>query len=166
VSLLPNGKVGYQTKKGQALELTPEKFVSRLAALIPRKGMHLTVGYGVFASAHSLRDKVMKAREVEKPTETQEKLPFEEKKKQKPSRRDWAELQRRTFLEDVLKCPCGGTRRILAVVTHCDEALASLKGMGVELSPSDIRETGPPPPPLPDTQLRLYSRHKNQESRR
>ena len=137
------------------MELTAEKFVSRLAALIPRKGMHLTVGYGVFASAHSLRDKVMKAREVEKPTGTQEKLPFEEKKKQKPPRIDWAELQRRTFLEDVLKCPCGGTRRVLAVVTRRDETVASLKRMGVELPPSDVRETGPPPPQIPDTQLRL-----------
>ena len=45
--------------------------MSRLASLVPRKGMHLTVGYGVFASAHSLRDKVMKAPEVEKPIGTE-----------------------------------------------------------------------------------------------
>ena len=134
--------------------MTPEKFVSRLAALIPRKGMHLTVGYGVFASAHSLRDKVMKTPEEEVPIGTQEKLAFKVKKKLQPPRINWAELLRRTFLEDVLKCPCGGTRRILAVVKDSDEAMASLKRMGVELPPTRIREREPPPLP-PDRQLRL-----------
>ena len=146
--------MGYRTKRGQALEFTPEEFVSRLASLVPRKGMHLTVGYGVFASAHSLRDKVMKTPKVEVPIATQAKLPFEAKKRLRPPRLHWAELLRRTFLEDVLRCPCGGTRRIVAVVKDSDEALASLKRMGVELPPTSIREREPPPLP-PDRQLRL-----------
>lgn len=82
-----------------------------LAVLIPSKGMHLTVGYGVFASAHSVRDKVMKTPEVEVHISTQEKLDFKAKKKLQSPRINWSELLRRTFLYDVLKCPCGGTRR-------------------------------------------------------
>ena len=34
----------------------------------------------------------------------------------------WAELLRRVFADDVLQCPCGGRRSVLAVVT--DPAIA------------------------------------------
>ena len=100
------------------------------------------------------------ARHSEKPlsgdwvlAEDQKKLPFD-KKKEKPPRIHWAELLRRTFLEDVLRCTCGGTRRIVPVVRDSDEAFVSLKRMGAELPPKRIRERELPPPP-PDRQLCL-----------
>ena len=46
----------------------------------------------------------------------------------------WADLLRRVFADDVLQCPCGGRRSVVAVVT--DSALANtlLTALGV---PSD-----------------------------
>ncbi len=38
----------------------------------------------------------------------------------RPERYCWAELLRRTFLIDVLACPCGARRRVLRLV--CDPA--------------------------------------------
>ena len=88
------------------------------------------------------------------PEKAQAKLPFfEEKKKPKRPRIDWADLRRRTFKEDVLQCACGGKRRVMAVIRRYDEARAMLKRMGVEVSPTKIRvrDKGPPE----DKQLKL-----------
>ena len=44
----------------------------------------------------------------------------------RPARLDWATLLRRTFGFEVLQCPCGGRRQVLAAVTdwaHLDEEL-------------------------------------------
>ncbi len=43
------------------------------------------------------------------------------------ARIDWASLIRRVFLEDVLRCPCGGRRRILSDVTEPDAVVAILE---------------------------------------
>ena len=153
VKLLEDGRVRYETKRGQVLHFTPETFVRRLAALVPPKGMHLTVGYGVFASASSTRDKVVRTPKP-LPQEEQPSLPFSEgKKKAKRPRINWAELLRRTFFEDVLKCPCGGRRRVVAVITKYDEAREMLKRMRVEVPPVKIRARDKGPPE--DKQLKL-----------
>ena len=34
----------------------------------------------------------------------------------RPERMPWADLVRRVWLEDVLRCPCGGRRVVLAMV--------------------------------------------------
>jgi hypothetical protein len=44
---------------------------------------------------------------------------------------DWASLLRRGFLEDVLACPCGGRRRILAEVTEPTAVVALLEHLGL-----------------------------------
>jgi hypothetical protein len=47
------------------------------------------------------------------------------------ARLDWASLLRRVFLEDVLACPCGVRRRILAEVTEPTAIVALLEPMGL-----------------------------------
>ena len=43
----------------------------------------------------------------------------------------WAELIKRVFLEDVLACPCGGRRRVLAMVMDRDSIERILRHMGL-----------------------------------
>jgi hypothetical protein len=47
------------------------------------------------------------------------------------ARIDWASLLRRVFLEDVLACPCGGRRRILAENPSPTAIVAILEHLGL-----------------------------------
>jgi hypothetical protein len=47
------------------------------------------------------------------------------------ARIDWAPLIRRVYLEDVLRCPCGGRRRIHRSVTEPDAVVAILEHLGL-----------------------------------
>ncbi len=65
------------------------------------------------------------------PVEPQSSLPltpdpFVEPRRLRPPRLGWASLLRKTFGFEVLHCPCGGRRQVLAAVTdwqHIDEEL-------------------------------------------
>jgi hypothetical protein len=61
------------------------------------------------------------------------------------ARIDWASLIRRVDLEDVLRCPCGGRRRILSDVTEPDAVVAILEHLGLPARA--------PPVALPGAQL-------------
>ena len=54
-----------------------------------------------------------------------------------PSRIPWAELLRRVFRDDVLICPCGGRRVVLAYLTQPGPVRAILEHRG-------LPSTGPP----------------------
>ena len=60
----------------------------------------------------------------------------------KRPRVDWASLQRHTFGCDVWQCPCGGRRRVVAVVTSPRVAEEVLRNMGL----------WQPRPPWPEAQ--------------
>ena len=151
LSLREDGKYEYRTRRGPVLVFTAAQLVKRLLALIPPRGAHLTRFHGVF-SAHSK----LRARVVRQPEATPSAAPAAdatsarapvagpEKEKRRP-RVDWAFLQRHTFEADVWKCPCGGRRRLLAVVTRratVEEVLHNL-GLGSARSPL---ATGQSPP--------------------
>jgi hypothetical protein len=53
----------------------------------------------------------------------------------------WAELMKRVLAIDVLQCPCGGTRRLIAMITLDDVILRILRCLGVV---DAISERGPP----------------------
>jgi hypothetical protein len=56
----------------------------------------------------------------------------------------WAELLRRVFATDVLSCPCGGHRSVVAVVVDDAMARAVLATLGLPCTPSHPRaNTGP-----------------------
>jgi hypothetical protein len=60
------------------------------------------------------------------------------------ARIDWASLLKRTYLTDVLACPCGGRRRILADISEPDVIVAILGHLGLPTEPPPIaRARGP-----------------------
>ena len=47
------------------------------------------------------------------------------------ARLDWASLLKRVYFADVLACPCGGRRRILAHVTEPETIVEILEHLGL-----------------------------------
>lgn len=146
-----DGRYAYQTKRGVTLVMTEEQLVRRLLSLIPPKGLHLTNFHGVFASHSRMREKLVPQRTVREENtrsagagrsapQSAGDLPRMSQKKR--PRLDWAALHARTWQVDVWRCPCGGRRKVTAVVTSGRTAERVLENMGL-LGPR---------PPLPAAQ--------------
>ena len=96
-------------------------FLSRLAAQIPAPRRHVLTYHGVLAAAACKRNQIVPgyqefvAHVAQSPGTTR---PTPERIR--PERYPWSELLQRTFLIDVLTCPCGAQRRVLSLV--CDPA--------------------------------------------
>lgn len=143
---LADGRVTYQLKRPlsngtQTLVLTPLKFLSRLAAMVPPPRAHLTRYHGVLAPNAKLREAVLRAC---LPGQHAEEL---KAKVDKPdavadaNRLDWASLLRRVYAVDVLECPkCLGRMRVLAFLTDgrvVKQVLAHLR------LPTEVPSRGP-----------------------
>jgi hypothetical protein len=140
-----DGRYAYETKRGVTLVLTAEQLVKRLIALIVPKGLHLTNFHGVFSSHASDRPNVMPAPALEK----KPAAPLPAKPKTKRPRIDWATLLARTWGCDVWKCPCGGQRRVVALVTNRRTAEQMLHNMAMlDVAPPLPQAPGPPQLPL------------------
>jgi hypothetical protein len=153
-----DGRYEYRTKRGQVLVMTARELVRRLMVLVPPKGTHLTNFHGVFAPNAKLRPWVLEPRATQEPTpgagtklrlvpevaepgqpEQREAThggeppPAEERNPgpPRPPRLDWATLQQRTYGADVWACPCGGKRKVLALVTSRRTAEEILLNMGI-----------------------------------
>jgi hypothetical protein len=61
------------------------------------------------------------------------------------SRVRWAALLRRVFAADVLACPCGGRRRVVAVVVDSALARALLAALGLPCTPAPFALAWAPP---------------------
>lgn len=141
-----------------SLLLTAGQLVRRLATLLPPPRRHLTRFHGVFGPNARLRPVVTRlGREALPQTPppppcpqaaapAQLSLPAPTPLPPRP-RTDWASLLRHTFQLDVLQCPCGGRRRVLAVVASQAVAEEVLRAIG-KLPPRLPLPTGPPPPQL------------------
>jgi hypothetical protein len=146
-----DGRYEYRTRKGQVLEFTAQGLVKRLVALIPPKGVHLTRFHGVFAPNGKLRARVVRAREKEGVAEAP--LPgsgagcVREAERPRRPRLDWASLQRRIFEADVWQCPCGGRRRVVAVISNRRTAEEVLRNLG-RLPPRSPPARAQSPPQL------------------
>lgn len=121
-----DGRLAYETKRGVTLVLTAEQLVKRLIALIPPRGLHLTNFHGVLAPAAAARPTVASRGVAQKLSP----VPKHNGEKKRP-RIDWATLLHRTFACDVWKCPCGGQRRVVALVTRRSTAEQMLRNMGL-----------------------------------
>jgi hypothetical protein len=112
---LPDGQIEFRLKrtwKGgvRALVFAPQNLIARMAALIPRPHAKMSRFYGVFASAHSWRSRVV----PQAPSPEKTGRPVAPKR---PARMGWADLIKRVFRADALRCPyCSGRLRVLAVV--------------------------------------------------
>ena len=123
LSLRPDGRVALQLKTPWrdgtvAMLFTPEQFVARLAALIPRPGKNLVRYHGVLApNARDRAEIVPAARAAGDDGASPRALAASEPAPAQPTARTgryllWHELLRRVFEIDVLACPtCGGRLR-------------------------------------------------------
>jgi hypothetical protein len=140
------------------LVLQPIELLRRLATLVPPPRAHLVRYHGVFGPASRWRRQVIPLLSESSATEqpcgyapprsediapamTEATCPDlatgKPQRPADPSRIPWAELLRRVFRDDVLTCPCGGRRVVLAYLTQPGPVKAILDHLG-------LPSTGPP----------------------
>jgi DNA-directed RNA polymerase subunit RPC12/RpoP len=123
--------------------MTPYEFIARLAALVPHPREHQLTYHGVLAPASPLRDAVVPQRPVPRDADGSSDAP--DANPYIP----WAELLKRVFAEDVLRCPrCGGRRHMISVVTDPEvvrKVLAAV--LRAEEKAQRMAEAGPRPAP-------------------
>ena len=139
-----DGKYAYETKKGVTLLLTSEQLVRRLLWLIPPARFHLTSFHGVLSSHAAVRATVMLR--AASPTPPKAPATGAPAVKAKRPRLDWAALHAKTWGVDVWACPCGGRRKVTALVTSRRVAEEILRNLGLlpAQSPALPRAQAPP----------------------
>ena len=139
-----HGRVLYELRKPWRDGTThvvfePEELVARLAALVPPPRMHQQTYHGVLASASSWRDEVV----VGQPRGGTAKG---EEPPRPPHRYLWAELMRRVFTVDVLRCTyCKGKGRLVSLITEREVIVRILAHLGLETDPPPIEPARAPP---------------------
>ena len=150
VHLLPDGRVRLDLpRKGRFVDMTPQQFLAKLAALVPPPHANLVHYAGCFANRHHLRPRVVPVPLVDTRPPHQLRLfdfegtpllPAPQPKLDPPCmhRRSWSHLLARIFAIDIETCPCGGRLKIVQVVLDPDQIALHLHGA----------RAPPPAPPL------------------
>lgn len=141
VQALPDGRVRIHFmapwRGGVAhADMTPDKFIARLCALVPPPGFHMTRYFGVFANRHHLRTRIIPPCVVPAPeqqltlglagVDDDDDAPASSPR---PSRIGWAKLLARVFAIDVTLCrKCGRRMRVLEVLHDPDDIPRVLHG--------------------------------------
>jgi len=159
LSALPDGKLAYRMKRRlgdgrEVLILEPRELLRRLATLVPPPRAHLVRYHGVFGPASKWRSSIVP--EAPPPTCPAAAAaprgtapdPRPEARPPRPldSRVPWSELLLRVFREDVLACPCGGRRKVIAFIDERPVIERILGHLG-------LPTTGPPAAPARLTSL-------------
>ncbi len=147
---LPDGRIEFRLKrtwKGgvRSLIFEPLDLIARLAALIPLPRAHMRRFYGLFAPAHSLRSRVV----PHPPCAEQADRPVAPKR---PARMTWADLLKRTFQIDALRCHrCSGRLRVITAVLDPTAIQAILAAVHLADAQNPERRSRPSPrgPPSP-----------------
>ena len=127
------------------LVFEPLVFLERLAALIPPPRAHLQTYHGVLAPSASWRDEVVASRARSPRTEPSRR------KQPRPARRPphrylFAELMRRVFGIDILRCAvCRARRRLVSVITQRSVVVRILAHLGLATDPPPIQPARAPP---------------------
>jgi Putative transposase len=159
LSALPDGKLAYRMKRRlgdgrEVLILEPRELLRRIATLVPPPRAHLVRYHGVFGPASKWRREIVPA----PPRNTclaavscsgkvpDAANPPPESKPPRPldSRIPWRELLLRVFREDILACPCGGRRKVIAFIDERPVIERILAHLGL---PTTGRPTAPARPP-------------------
>jgi Putative transposase len=144
----PDGLVRITLKKPfsdgtVAVDMDPLSLLCRLAASVPPPRFHTVRYAGVLAPASKLRPRI-----VPKPpaTPTNDIEPSTEPKRGGSRYRPWAELLKRCFSIDVLRCPsCDGRMRLVALITDPKQVRRFLRGIGEPTdAPARQPARGPP----------------------
>jgi hypothetical protein len=163
LSVLPDGRLLYRLKRRWRDGTThvifePPELIEKLAALVPAPRFNLIRYNGVLAPSASWRPHVIPA--SPEPSDDFNSHPGCTAKKQqlqnnvvcRPRRYAWAELLKRVFSVDVLKCDrCGGRMRILCAINPPGAIQKILDCLGL---PSK-------PPPISPAALGRYSEFPN-----
>jgi hypothetical protein len=151
LSALPDGKLAYHMKRqlgdGQeVLVLEPRELLRRLATLVPPPRAHLVRYHGVFGPASSWRAEVVPAAPppvcpaAVKPKDAPVLEPEDKPPRRPDSRIPWSELLLRIFREDILACPCGGRRKVIAFISQRPVIEQILSHLGL---PTTVPPTAP-----------------------
>jgi hypothetical protein len=134
--------------------MEPVAFLRRLVGIIPPPRRHLVRYSGVFGPASKHRAKLralVPAAEIDAAPSAAcgagsgASTTSSGVSSSRSRRLPWADLLRRVFADDVLQCPCGGRRSIIAVVN--DPALANtlLAALGLPSEPMTFAPARSPP---------------------
>ncbi len=125
-----------------AVDMDPLSLLCRLAAAVPPPRFHTVRHAGVLAPASKLRPRI-----VPRPaTPAHDIEPTTQPARSGSCYRPWAELLKRCFSIDVLRCPrCDGRLRIVALLTDPKEVRRFLRGIGEPTeAPAKQAARGPP----------------------
>ena len=125
-----------------ALLLEPFELIERLVALVPPPKANLVRYHGVLAPNHRWRRAISPPRRADGRSWHRPELPAADK-----PRVPWAELLRRTFLIDVLRCErCGARRKVLwPAVPPGPIARELLAHLGLDAAPPELAPARGPP---------------------
>ena len=133
--ILPDGRVQLELKTPWANGTThvvhePLDFIAKLVALIPRPHKNLVLYHSVLAARSRLRSRVVgDQRENQRLSQSA----GEGKPQPAHQRRAWAELMRRAFGYELLRCPrCGGKMAFLSCILRRDVIAKILARAGPE----------------------------------
>ena len=143
-----DGQIAYRLKRpwtdGRTeLVLPPVAFLRRLCGIIPPPRRHLVRYAGVFGPASKTRAKLRAL--VPTPGGEPPPAAAAPSGSTRASRVPWAELLRRVFATDVLSCPCGGRRSVVALVVDSALARAVLAPLGLPCTPATFAPARDPP---------------------
>jgi hypothetical protein len=98
------------------VELDPLEMLARLCQHIPPPGFHTTRLYGAYSNrTRAARTRTLAAADGREPDDHDVDAPAPTAS-QRERRKHWARLIAKVFEVDPLRCPCGATMRIVAVI--------------------------------------------------
>ena len=150
LSLLPDGRLLYRLKRAwrdgtSHVIFEPGELVEKLAALVPPPRFNLVRYHGILAPSAAWRSLVVPEPPACDVT-THRDCPAngnaanaKKKGNYGPRNYSWAQLLKRVFEIDVLKCPrCGGRMRILAAINPPEAIQKILDCLGLPTRPPPI----------------------------
>ena len=157
LELTPDGNVRYHFRRlwrnGTAyVDYSPLEFIERLVPLVPAPRSHLLVYHGVLAPNAALRPRVVPTpSEPEPPAEqcpectTEGDDQVEDFPARRRSRLTWAQLLKRVFGIDGLKCPAcaGGRLKLISFITEPDTITRILSSVGLPTRAPPIEPARP-----------------------
>jgi hypothetical protein len=136
--------------------MEPVAFLRRLVGIIPPPRRHLVRYSGVFGPASKQRAKLralVPASDIDTEADAgrcagsgaSTATPSSAMPTSRSRRLPWADLLRRVFADDVLQCPCGGRRNVIAIVTEPALAKTLLTALGLSSEPVTFAPARSPP---------------------
>jgi hypothetical protein len=155
LSILSDGRVLYRLRhkwRNGATQVVfePLDLVGKLAALVPPPRFNLIRSQGIFSPASRWRSDIVPFHFEESVSTGHECCPAERQEGDRgredleklncshPRNYSWAELMKRVFEIDVLKCECGGRMRILSAINPPDAIRKILDCLGLPSRPPPI----------------------------